>query len=284
MKTFQVDCELDYDVSEPTLFLLNIAVPTLDSQYVSAESIETSPAVPVEQLQAAGSPNRVLRFNAPPGHLQVRYLANVDIQRVLPDPAAREVPVAELPADVLPYLLPTRYCESDLLFAVACREFGAIKAGYQRVQAICEWIRNNVDYTVGTSHVGSTARDALTANAGVCRDFAHIAITFCRALNIPARFVTGYAKYETPPPDFHAVFEAYLEGQWYLFDPTALSPMSDLVRIGTGRDASEVPFATFFGAARLRYLSPLVERADSWHAAQSLVPLQQPGSGILLAA
>ena len=127
-------------------------------------------------------------------------------------------------------------------------------------------------------------RDALATNAGVCRDFAHIAIAFCRAMNIPARLVTGYAKYADPPPDFHAVFEVYLDGAWHLFDPTELSPVADLVRIGTGRDASEVAFATFFGAARLRYLSPLVERAGDWHPAHSLVPLQQPGAGILLAA
>lgn len=284
MKTFHIDCELRYDVTQPTLFLLDIAVPSSDSQNVCAESIETVPELPVEQLQAAGSPNRLLRINAPPGPLQVRYLANVDVHRSLARPDAREVPVAELPAEVLPYLLATRYCESDVLFPVACRKFGHVPQGYQRIQAICDWIRGNVDYTVGASHVLSTARDALATKAGVCRDYAHIAIAFCRALNIPARFVTGYARYADPPPDFHAIFEAYLDGAWYLFDPTELSPVADLVRIGTGRDASEVAFATFFGAARLRYLSPLVEPAGHWHPAQSLVPLQQPGAGILLAA
>jgi transglutaminase-like putative cysteine protease len=284
MKTFHIDCELNYDVGQQTLFLLNIAVPSSDSQNVCAESITTTPGLAVEQLQVSGSSNRLLRINAPAGPLNIRYLATVDVQRALPDPAAREVPVAEVPADVLPYLVATRYCESDLLFPVACRKFGQVRPGYTRVQAICEWIRDNVDYSVGTSNALSTARDALAANAGVCRDYAHIAIAFCRALNIPARFVTGYARYTEPPPDFHAVFEAYLDGAWYLFDPTELSPVADLVRIGTGGDASEVAFATFFGAARLRYLSPLVELAGQWHAAKSLVPLQQPGAGILLAA
>ncbi len=284
MKTFHIDCELHYDVTQQTLFLLNIAVPSSDSQNVCAESITTVPELDVDQLQAPGSPNRLLRVNAPPGSLQVRYLANVDVHRATPDPDAQEVPVADLPPEVLPYLLATRYCESDVLFPVACRKFRDIRPGYQRVQAICEWIRGNVDYMVGASHVLSTARDAMATKAGVCRDFAHIAITFCRAMNIPARLVTGYAKYADPPPDFHAVFEAYLDGAWYLFDPTELSPVADLVRIGTGRDASEVAFATFFGAARLRYLSPLVEPAGDWHPAHSLVPLQQPGAGILLAA
>ncbi len=283
-KTFHIDCELQYDVTQGTLFLLNIAAPSTDSQHVCAETITTTPDIAVDQLTAAGSPNRLIRFNAPPGPLNIRYLANVDVLRALPDPAAREVPVGELPAEVLPYLVASRYCESDILFPVACHEFGHMRPGYARVQSICEWIRQNIEYKVGTSHALSTARDALEAKTGVCRDFAHIAIAFCRALNIPARFVTGYAKYADPPPDFHAVFEVYLDGAWYLFDPTELSPVADMVRIGMGRDASEVAFATFFGAARLRCLSPLVERASEWHPAQSLVPLQQPGDGILLAA
>jgi transglutaminase-like putative cysteine protease len=284
MKTFHIDCELQYDVTQPTLFLFNIAAPTTDSQNVCAETITTVPGLAVQQLQAAGSPNRLIRINAPCGPLNIRYLANVDALRPPPDSAAREIPVGELPADVLPYLVASRYCESDILFPVASREFGHMRPGHARVQSICQWIRRNIEYKIGTSHALYTARDALEAKAGVCRDFAHIAIAFCRALNIPARFVTGYAIYAEPPPDFHAVFEAYLDGAWYLFDPTELSPVSDLVRIGTGRDASEVAFATFFGSARLRCLSPVVERASEWHPAHKLVPLQQPGDGILLAA
>ncbi len=284
MKTFHIDCELNYDVGQQTLFLLSIAAPTTESQHVCAESIATSAGSTVEQLQAGSSQNRLLRFVAPPGPLTIRYLANVDVHRPLPASRAGEVPVQTLPGDVLPYLVASRYCESDLLFPQACWEFGHLPRGASRVHAICEWIRSNVEYKLGASHALSTARDALDARAGVCRDFAHIAIAFCRALNIPARFVTGYAKYQDPPPDFHAVFEAYLEDGWRLFDPSELSPVEDLVRIGTGRDASEVAFATFFGGARLRYLSPLVERAGELHPARSLVSLQQPGAGILLAA
>ncbi len=284
MKTFHIDCELNYDVSEQTLFLLSIAVPATDSQHACAESIATSTGSTVEQLRAGGSENRLLRFVAPPGPLTIRYLATVDVHRPMPADSEGELPLRALPVEVLPYLVASRYCESDLLFPQAWRQFGHLPRGASRVHAICEWIRNNIEYKVGTSHALSTARDALGAKAGVCRDFAHIAIAFCRALNIPARFVTGYAKYEEPPPDFHAVFEAYLEDGWHLFDPTELSPVADLVRIGTGRDASEVAFATFFGGARLRYLSPLVERAGDLHPAKSLVSLQQPGAGILLAA
>jgi len=284
MKTFHIDCELRYDVLQQTLFLLNIAVPTLNDQHVCAESISTVPALPVEQLQAQGSMNRLLRIDAPPGPLEIHYLANVDVKRAMPAPDAAEIPVAALPAEVLPFLVATRYCESDLLFALAVREFGQLPQNIQRVEAICQWIRDNIAYSVGVSNPLSSARDTLAIRAGVCRDFAHLAVTLCRALNIPARLVTGYAKYADPPPDFHAVFEAYLDNAWYIFDPTQLSPVEHLVRIGTGRDASEVAFATFFGSARLRYLSPLVEPAGEWEPATSLISLQQPGAGILLAA
>jgi transglutaminase-like putative cysteine protease len=284
MKTFHVDCELKYDVLQQSVFLLNIAVPTLHDQYVCAEQISTVPELRVDPLQAVGSMNRLLRIDAPPGPLEIRYMANVDVQRALPEADTRETPVSKLPAHVLPYLLATRFCEADALFPLATRTFGGIPKGIQRVDAICRWVRENVDYIVGTSNTLSSARDTVASKAGVCRDFAHLAITLCRALNIPARLVTGYAKFADPPPDFHAMFEAYLSGAWYLFDPTQLSPTEDLVRIGTGRDASDVAFATFFGSARLRYLSPLAEPAGEQERPKSLVPLQRSGSGILLAA
>jgi transglutaminase-like putative cysteine protease len=147
------------------------------------------------------------------------------------------------------------------------------------VQTICEWIRTNVDYLIGSSTVTSGARDVLANRAGVCRDFAHLGITLCRALNIPARFVTAYTRYAEPPPDFHAVFEAYLGDGWQLFDPTGLSVTDQLIRIGTGRDASDVSFSTFFGTAKLRRLSPLVAVAQE---GETLAELQTPTSGIVM--
>ena len=146
--------------------------------------------------------------------------------------------------------------------------------------AICEWVRENIDYQEGSSTLTSGAHEILANRAGVCRDFAHVSIAFCRAPHIPARFVTAYTRYRDPPQDFHAVMEAFLGDRWYLFDPTGLAEVSDLVRIGTGRDASDVPFATFFGSARLRRLSPLVKRASG---AETLVSLQTADAGIPLA-
>jgi transglutaminase-like putative cysteine protease len=209
----------------------------------------------------------------------VRYLATVEVLPAPVDLYAAELPLAQLPGYVLSYLQSSRYCEVEKTYGFALRQFGGILAGYGRVRSICDWIKDNVDYLIGSSTVTSGAHDVLASRAGVCRDFAHVGITVCRALNIPARFVTAYTRYVDPPPDFHAVFEAYLGDRWYLFDATGLAPISDLIRIGTGRDASDVSFSTFFGSARMRRLSPLVAVAGE---GESLVTLQTPTSGMLL--
>lgn len=133
-----------------------------------------------------------------------------------------------------------------------------------------------------TRSPATTARDVLANRAGVCRDFAHLAIALCRALNIPARFsVTGYTRYEEPAQDFHAVFEAYLGGRWQLFDSTELAPIDSIVRIGISPDAADVALATLFGSSRLRRLGPLVQPSDN---IARLAQLQTPTSGVLLAA
>jgi transglutaminase-like putative cysteine protease len=138
------------------------------------------------------------------------------------------------------------------------RTFGSLPPGYHRVEAICQWIRNNIAYQIGSTGPTTTARDVLADRAGVCRDYAHLAISFCRALNIPARMVTGYTWYPDPPPDFHAVFEVYLEHRWILFDATQLAPLSDVARIATGKDAAETAFATLFGPVRMLSYRPEV--------------------------
>jgi transglutaminase-like putative cysteine protease len=280
LKSFNIDCELEYDVLQQTLFLFNIAVPSAPGQHVRCETITLAPDGPWDEFQDA-SGNRFLRANVAPGHFSIRYLAAVDLDTPPVDPNADLTPLAVLPPELIPYVLSSRYCEAEALFALACSEFGSLAPGYAQVDAVCRWIRANIVYRVGTSVPTTTARDVLANRAGVCRDFAHLSIAFCRALNIPARFVTGYTRYEDPPQDFHAVFEAYLGGRWQLFDPTELAPIDSIVRIGTGRDAADAAFATFFGSARLRRLSPLVEPTDNPAA---LTRLQTPTSGVLLAA
>jgi transglutaminase-like putative cysteine protease len=281
VRSFHIDCELEYDVLQQTLFLFNIAVPSAPGQRVRRESITPYPWAPYDEFTDATGLNRFVRVNVEPGRFSMRYLAAVDLDAPLLDPDADRTPLAALPPEVIPYVLASRYCEADALFALACGEFGSITPGHAQVQAVCRWIRANIAYRVGTSSPATTARDVLANRAGVCRDFAHLAVALCRALNIPARFVTGYTEYEEPPQDFHAVFEAYLGGRWQRFDPTELAPVDGIVRIGTGRDAADVAFATFFGAARLRRLSPLIEPAA---AAVGLARLQTPTSGVLLAA
>ena len=197
------------------------------------------------------SGNRFIRFDAAPGLLMVNYKAEVEVHTPDPDTALRELPVGEVPDDVFPYLMATRYCESDVLCDEIHKMFGDVAPGYGRVKAIQDWIHQNITYKPGSTNSNSTAGEVLEQRAGVCRDFAHLGITFCRALNIPARLVVGYVWFDEPPQDFHAVFEAWLGGQWVLFDATRMAPPDRLVRVGTGRDAKDVAFCTFFGPVRM---------------------------------
>jgi transglutaminase-like putative cysteine protease len=279
MKRFHVDCELGYDVIQQSLFVFNLAIPATPAQRVVAETVATLPAAVTDEFRDESGHNRFIRVDVPPGPFSIRYQATVEVNSPDIHEDAPETPLAKLPGEILSYVKPSRYCEVEAIYSFAYRKFGKLPAGYRRVQAICEWVKANVDYQLGSSTVNSSARDVLANRAGVCRDFAHLVIALCRALNIPARFVTAYTKYETPPQDFHAVVEAFLGDRWYLFDPTGLASIADLVRLGTGRDALDVPFATFFGSTRLRRLSPLVQPAG---AHEALMALQTANAGILL--
>jgi len=197
------------------------------------------------------SGNRFIRFDAQPGPLKISYKATVQRAHVLVPHDLQEVPVNAVPDGVLHYMMPTRYCESDLMSRCAQQLFGDLPPGIGRVQAIVDWIHDSIAYEPGSSDSTTTAREVFVERAGVCRDFAHLGITFCRALNIPARLVVGYVWFDEPPQDFHAVFEAWIGGQWVLFDPTRMAPVDRLVRVGTGRDAKDVAFCTIFGNVRM---------------------------------
>jgi transglutaminase-like putative cysteine protease len=147
--------------------------------------------------------------------------------------------------------MPSRYCESDSLRRVAQQLFGHLPPGLGRVRAVESWIHESVDYQTGVTQPTTPAQEVFVQRVGVCRDFAHLGITLCRALNIPARLVVGYVNFAEPPQDFHAVFEAWLDGRWMLFDATRMAPIDRLVRIGTGRDAKDVAFATIFGDVKM---------------------------------
>ena len=142
-------------------------------------------------------------------------------------------------------------------------EFGDCKPGHAKVQAVCDWIYHKIDYISGSSDSQTSSYDTAIERAGVCRDFAHLGIAFCRALSIPARFVSAYA-WQLDPSDFHACFEAYLGDRWYLFDATRLAPTNGLVRIGTGKDAADAALATVFGAIALNKMDVYIDRIDDF--------------------
>jgi transglutaminase-like putative cysteine protease len=271
LKTFDIHCELGYDVNGPSTFLLNIEAALLPGQKVVQESLVTEPPLACDRYVDPILQNRLVRFNAEAGPLRVNYRATVEVEGA-PEgvPDAAEVPVGELPLEVLRFILPSRYCESDALMRMALLEFGTLAQGAQRVEAICAWIRDHIKYEIGTTQGTHSAFDTVTGRAGVCRDFAHLAIALCRALNIPARFVTAYAPFSEPPADFHALFEAYLGGRWHLFDPTGLAKRADQARIGTGRDAADVAFATIFGPVRMTYMCPVIGPAGEPLQAQPI--------------
>jgi transglutaminase-like putative cysteine protease len=252
----QIDCGLAYQLEGDCEFVFLIHVALDRSQSLVEETLHIEPPLPYRSYTDEHSGNRFMRLSAGAGSLTVSYHAVVDRLIDTVDLNAQEVAVRDMPDDVLRFVLPTRYCESDLLGQVAQLMFGALPRGHARVRAICDWVHDNVSYRIGSSNATTTARDVFLQRAGVCRDFAHLAVTFCRALNIPARLVSAYAHFDEPPPDFHAIFEAYLGGRWVLFDPSGMAPVHEVARLATGRDAKDVAFATIFGPARMVSISP----------------------------
>src|SRR5688572_1884734 len=249
------DIELKYEIAEqPAEFVFNIHAAHTTLQSVVNEVLAIEPMGQHRLQTDASLGNRYLRLRAGPGPLSVRYGATVDIDHHRKSAALlEEVPIAEIPPEVLPFIYPSRYCEADRLRRFAGREFGHLRPGYWRVQAIHDWVRQRTVFTPGTSNSSSSAMDTLVEQVGVCRDFAHLMIALCRAINIPARFVSGIdygAAVQLGPPDFHAYVEAFLGDRWYLFDPTGITAPMGLVRIGTGRDAADVSLATIFGAVK----------------------------------
>jgi len=242
-----VETRLAYRVCEPSHCRFNIEVAHWPTQTILSEHLSITPQVDLHTYVEPTTGNRFLRFDVPAGPLEVHYKADVEVQWE-PDPAdLPQLPMNQVPDALVPDLLPTRFCESDLLAAFAREQFGKLPPGIGRVRAVVDWVHRHIAYQPGSTTATSTASDVVQQRAGVCRDFAHLSIAFCRALNVPARLVAGYVWFDEPPQDFHAIFEAWLGGRWVLFDPTGMAPVDRLVRIGTGRDAKDVAFSTVFG-------------------------------------
>jgi transglutaminase-like putative cysteine protease len=250
-----VGCTLEYQVTAPTVFIFNIEAAHTPEQIVHRETLWGPAGNPCERFVATEPGNRFVRIVVPPGRLRIDYDAEVETSAFTADiENVAEVPAGLVAPEVLTYLGPSRYCQSDRLARFADQQFGGLAPGHNRVTGICNWIYATVEYLHGNTDSQTSACDTIVERVGVCRDFAHLGVALCRALGIPARFISCY----TPglaPPDFHAVFEAYLSGangpRWYLFDATRMANLDQLVRIGIGRDAADVSFATFFGQTTL---------------------------------
>ena len=247
--------ELKYEIADHASdFIFNVHAAETQCQALVTENFLVSQAVDVSLFTDPAHGNRYARLRANPGSLAVHYDATVDIAHHIASPeSVQEVPIAQLPAEALAYIYPSRYCQSDRLHQFARAEFGGLRPGYWRVRAIQDWVHRHTRFVSGGSNATTSAVDTLIEQVGVCRDFAHLMIALCRALNIPARFATGIDYGSDPafgPTDFHAYVEAFLGGRWYLFDPSGMALPMGLIRLGTGRDAADVSFATIFGAVK----------------------------------
>lgn len=255
MVRLQFSIELSYDIDAPGCdFIFSIHAAQTAHQRVVSESVQLSQPLLQSMYTDPVSQTRYLRLKAMPGPLTVRYDATVDLDHFQAQPEQiGEVAVADLPGSVLPFLYPSRYCQSDRLLRFAFNEFGHLWHGYSRVQAIRDWVVARVKFRSNSSDVNTSAIDTLVEGTGVCRDFAHLMIALCRALNIPARFATGIDYGADPilgPTDFHAYVEVFLGNRWYIFDASGVAIPMGFVRFGTGRDAADSAFATLFGGVR----------------------------------
>jgi transglutaminase-like putative cysteine protease len=232
-------------------FIFNIHAANTACQMVAQEKLLLSQPITGRIDTDSSTGNRYMRLRAGPGTLQVSYAASITLNHHRVDPQhIAEIPIQFLPTEVLAYIYPSRYCQSDQFVQLATQTFGGLPMGYSRVVAIQKWVQEQVTFTPNTSNSNTSAIETLQHRVGVCRDFAHLMIAMCRAVNIPARFTTGTDFGADPvlgPPDFHAYVEVYLGHRWYIFDPSGTAIPSGMVRFGTGRDAADVAFATIFG-------------------------------------
>ena len=254
----EIDVVLDYDLPEPHDVLLQIEVAQMADQRIIGDKLTVSSPErlrPVEGNEAVGQRT----WAAGVGQFHAHYSAIVEIDRavIAIDGLAAADP-RDLPALVVPYLLPSRYCESDKFEAFVADEFGHV-AGGAKIVAMRDWIAGHLSYVSGASNGDTSASDTFVQRQGVCRDYAHLLATFARAAAIPARIVSAYAP-DVTPPDFHAVVEVWLEDAWHLVDATGMAKAEEVVRIAVGRDATDIAFMTVFGTATFRNQSVSVTR------------------------
>ena len=240
-----------YDLADETFLLLMVEPPLVGRAHrVEQAQLLTTPT-PFHELgtDVYGNPQR--RIIAPKGSFSFEFTATIETapNATLPDDAV-EHPLREVPAEALVFTLPSRYCQSDLLARMARGEFGQLPSGGGRVRTLAGWVRQHVEYHYGTTDAKTSAFDTATERIGVCRDFAHLVIAFCRALGIPARYASCYAP-GLEPPDFHSVAQVYLSGAWHNVDATTDAVRPALIPIAVGRDAADVAMTTLWGLGKV---------------------------------
>jgi transglutaminase-like putative cysteine protease len=262
------EIEFQCPASTPMLLQLNIH-PSRDADLRSPDIIVSDPPVPMRvYLDLYG--NRVTRLEAPAGRITFRnrFVIYASGQPEETPPDTEFTPIANLPNEVLLYLVSSRYCDSDKLADFAWSTFGAIEGGYRRVQAICDYVHSKIRFSYADARATRCASDSMQESAGVCRDFAHLAIALCRCMNIPARYCTGYlgdigVPIDPNPMDFSAWFEVFLDGRWYTFDARHNHPRIGRIVIGHGRDAADVAISTAFGPALLTHFEVVTSELAS---------------------
>jgi transglutaminase-like putative cysteine protease len=246
---FRVNANLAYRFPAPAKVLLLLEAARGDDQSVRDERLSISKTTPFTRLDDVASGERRVMFLGE-DMVEIAYEATVEVgDRNAVLAGAAQPALEALPPDALPYLQPSRYCPADRFERFVDRAFGGATGG-ERVEAILAWIAAHLDYEAGASSAATTALDTFIDRAGVCRDFAHVAISLCRASQIPARAVSAYG-WRLAPPDMHAVMEVFVGGGWRLADPTGKVEPGGLVRVATGRDATDIAFMSIFGQAEL---------------------------------
>ena len=256
-----VGCEFRYDSPAPIPTVWQVRPRADLAQRLSDETWNADPSLPRSSYHDSYG-NVCDRVTLPAGPSLVRYDAHVEVSGVVDetDEDARQIPVEFLPDDTMVFLLPSRFCLSDLLRDRAWELFGGTEPGWARVVAVCDWVHENVQFQPGASNALTSALDVWDSRTGVCRDFAHLGLTLCRSLNIPARYVFGYlpdigVSPPYDPMDFCAWIEVYLEHRWWTFDPRNNVPRAGRVVIGRGRDALDVAMVTSYGAPILQSMT-----------------------------
>ncbi|WP_027174042.1 transglutaminase family protein [Methylobacterium sp. 10] len=248
-------CEMGYDFAYPTPMIARLtAHPSRFSRATEPDYLAIGPETPHEVfIDDFG--NRCCRLVAPAGAVTLSVEGWIeddgDLDSVVPE--AIQHPIEDLPLEALPFLVASRYCESDLLSNEAWRLFGDVPPGWARAQAVCDWVHGHISFGYGYSNVDRTAADALAVGRGVCRDYAHLLVAFCRGLNMPTRYCTGYLSFigepePHAPGDFAAWTEVYLGGAWHVFDPRNNAPRRGRILVARGRDAADVPLTHTFGS------------------------------------